>query len=55
MQSLKSFSSFPNEIDKNEQIQIFYWLIINSVYRASHWQQHQVLWRVEAPLVYPRG
>ena len=37
---LESFSSFRNEIDKKEQIEIFYWLIINSLLRASCWQQH---------------
>ena len=31
MQFFQSFSSFPNEIDKKEKIQIFYWHIINSL------------------------
>ena len=32
MQFFKSFSSFPNEIDKKEQIQKFCWLIIYNIY-----------------------
>ena len=32
-----SFSSCPDEIDKNEQIQNFYWLVINSLSPASCW------------------
>ena len=35
MHFLESFYSFPNEIDKKEQIQMFYWLIINSLTQAS--------------------
>ena len=35
----ESLSSFPNEIDKTDQIQIFYWLIINSLSSATSWQQ----------------
>ena len=31
--------SFPNEIDKNDQIEIFYWLIINTLSPATCWQQ----------------
>ena len=42
MQVFESFSLFPNEIDKKEQIQIFYCLIINSLSPASRWQQHHV-------------
>ena len=35
MQFFESFSSFLNEIDKKEQIQNIYWLIINSLSPAS--------------------
>ena len=41
MQFFENFSSFPNEIDKKEQIQIFYCLIINSLSSAGRWQQHR--------------
>ena len=40
-----------NEFDKNEQIQIFYWLIINSLSRASCWLQQRGLQAGEAPVV----
>ena len=43
MQCLESFLSFPNEVDKKEQVEIFYWLIINSLIQASCWLQHRVL------------
>ena len=42
MQIFESFFSFPNEIDKKEQIQIFYCLTINFLSPASRWQQHHV-------------
>ena len=36
-QFLESSPSFPNEICKKEQIQIFYCLIINSLRLAGRW------------------
>ena len=43
MQFFESFSSFPSEIDKKQQIQIFYCLIINFLSLVSRWKQHQRL------------
>ena len=40
MKFFESLFSFPDEIDKKEQIQIFYCHIINSLSPASRWQQH---------------
>ena len=55
MQFFESFCSFPSEIDKKQQIQIFYCLIINSLSPVSHWKQHQRLQGAERPAVYPRA
>ena len=52
MQFFEIFSSFPNEIDKKEQIQNFYWLIINSLSPASGWQRHRRLKGAEPSLLY---
>ena len=43
MQFLESFSSFLTEMDKKEQIQIFYWFIVNSLSPAETWQQRRGL------------
>ena len=43
IQFLDSFSSFQNEIEKEEQISMFYYLIIHSLSLASQWQQDQGL------------
>ena len=51
----ENFSSFPNEIDKKEQIQIFYFLIINFLIPASRSQQHWRMEGAEPPAEYPRG
>ena len=40
MKFFESLFSFPDEIDKKEQIQIFCCLIINSLSPASRWHQH---------------
>ena len=34
----ESLNSFPQEIDKKEQIQNFSWLIIKTLSPQSHWQ-----------------
>lgn len=41
MHFVGSFSSFPEEIDNKEQLQIFFWLIVNSLSPAIHWQRCQ--------------
>ena len=43
MYFFESFLSFPNEIDKKEQIKVFYWLIINSFGQEGSWQKHRGL------------
>ena len=55
MQFFESFLSFPNEKDKKENIQIFNWLIINSLRLASRWQQHRWLYVMEPTALQPRG
>ena len=50
----ESFCSFAKEIDKKEQIQNFYWLIINSFNAASRWQWHQGVQGLDPPAVYRR-
>ena len=49
-----SFCSFSQERGKKEQIQNFYWLIINSLNAASCWQRHWGCSGVEPTPVYPR-
>ena len=39
MQFLESLFSFTNEIDKKDQIEIIYWLIIYTLSPATCWQQ----------------
>ena len=38
-QFVESFGSFLKEIDKNEQIENFFWFIINLLSAASCWQR----------------
>ena len=54
MQFFESFSSYPNETDKQDEIQIFYCLIINSLSLAFRWQQQRDLSFAIPPAVYPR-
>ena len=39
----ESCCSFPKEIDKNKQIQNLFWLIINSLSKASRWPRQRGL------------
>ena len=55
LQFFETFYSFLKKIDKKEQIQNFYWLIINSLSPMRCWQQHLVLNGAEPPAVYPHG
>ena len=55
LQFFETFCSFLKKIDKKEQIQNFYWLIVNSLSPSRCWQQHLVLKGAEPPAVYPHG
>ena len=56
MQFFESLFSFPNEIDKNDHIEIFYWLIINTLSPTTCWQQkNRGLYGAEPPPVYQHG